>query len=241
MQVSDVERHAPLGKSDHDVICFKFNCYIDYSKPKDRFVYHKTDFNATRKDLGKSQWEEDYMALENEKNSEELWGLLKSKLLELRNKYVPKQQSTKPSWKDIGGFPIDKTLKEAIRQKHSSHRHWISAIGRAHAGNSRLKYARARNKVTKLMRQAKRKFESNIARDSKTNPKAFWSHVRSKLKTKRGVAPLLENPKDKNSIKFSDEEKANILQKQFASVFTREPDGDTPKLALRTSVDIGNL
>ena len=34
------------------------------------------------------------------------------------------------------------------------------------------------------------------------------------------VAPLLSNPEDRESAKFTDEEKAIILEKQFASVFT---------------------
>ena len=46
MQVSDVTHHAPLGKSDHRVITFKFNCYLDYSKPKEQYVYENADFEA---------------------------------------------------------------------------------------------------------------------------------------------------------------------------------------------------
>ena len=34
---------------------------------------------------------------------------------------------------------------------------------------------------------------------------------------------MLSNPEDRESRKFTDEEKANILQKQFASVFTHVP------------------
>ena len=41
MQVSDIAHHAPLGKSDHNVITFKFNCYLDYSKPKARYLCNK--------------------------------------------------------------------------------------------------------------------------------------------------------------------------------------------------------
>ena len=52
MQVSDVEYHPPIGKSDHCVISLNtFNCYFDYFQPKERYVYHKTDFNSTRKQL----------------------------------------------------------------------------------------------------------------------------------------------------------------------------------------------
>ena len=32
MQVVEVVHHAPLGKSGHDVITLKFNCYLDNSE-----------------------------------------------------------------------------------------------------------------------------------------------------------------------------------------------------------------
>ena len=49
MQVSDVEDHATLGKIYHCVITFKYDCYLDYSQPKERYVYLKTDFDVVRK------------------------------------------------------------------------------------------------------------------------------------------------------------------------------------------------
>ena len=62
--------------------------------------------------------------------------------------------------------------------------------------------------------------------------------MRSKLKSKESVAPLYERPDDKLSIKHSDKEKANILQKQFSSVFTIEPDSKLPKFDTRTTSSI---
>ena len=85
-----------------------------------------------------------------------------------------------------------------------------------------------------MMRKAKRKHENEIALKSKSNPKAIWSHIRNKFKTETGISPLLENNKDKTSTKFNDLEKANILQKQFSSVFTRELEGEIPLLGNRT-------
>ena len=35
MQVTDIQHHAPIGKSDHDVLCFNFHCYLDFTQPKD--------------------------------------------------------------------------------------------------------------------------------------------------------------------------------------------------------------
>ena len=70
MQVSDVFHHCPLRKSDHDVITFKFNCYLDYSKPKERFLYDKADYDAMRKQLIDDGWREEFIASANEKSME---------------------------------------------------------------------------------------------------------------------------------------------------------------------------
>ena len=82
--------------------------------------------------------------------------------------------------------------------------------------------------------------ESSTASKSKSNLKRFWPHVRSKLKTKEGIAPLLES-KDKNSMKFSNEEKANILQRQFSGVFTKEPIGNVPLILPRSKENIQDI
>ena len=105
----------------------------------------------------------------------------------------------------MGSFPITQHLQEAIRSKHVSHCRWMSAKGSGDAEAARLTYAKARNRVKTTMRQAKRKFEKGIANNSKTNPKAFWSHIRRKLKTKSGVAPLLQDINDNESTKLEDE------------------------------------
>ena len=49
------------------------------------------------------------------------------------------------------------------------------------------------------------------------------------MKTRIGVAPLLCNPVDPGTLRHSGEEKTDILQSQFCSVFTREPEGEIPQ------------
>ena len=159
--------------------------------------------------------------------------------MDLRKIFVPKQKSSrKPAWKDPGSFPISKSLQEAIHRKHLTHRQWMAAKRHGQPDIARLNYTRERKKVAKLIRRAKRKCEKDIAQKCKNNPKVFWAHIRNKFKTKTGVTPLLEKKDDKNSIKFSDEDKANILQKQFSSVYTQEPKGTIPRLSKRTDDDI---
>ena len=92
-----------------------------------------------------------------------------------------------------------------------------------------------------MVRKAKRQFKKGIANTSKQNPKSFWWYVRHKLKTKSGIAPLLETDSNSDSMKYDDKAKADILQRQFSSVFTREPDGEIPHFERRSELAVEDL
>ena len=85
LQVSDVVHHAPLGKSDHSVITFNYHCYLDFSKPKMCYDYHKADVAAMTNKLESTNWKETFLSEGTDKDPETLWCSLKSMLLELRN------------------------------------------------------------------------------------------------------------------------------------------------------------
>ena len=92
-----------------------------------------------------------------------------------------------------------------------------------------------------LLGKEKRKLEKGIAAEAKKKPKFFWAHARRKLNTKLGVFPLLSNPADKDSLKFHDSEEVNIMQTQFSSVFTKEPEGSIPRIRRRCHSKILNI
>ena len=226
------------------MLTFEFQCYVTYSKPKNKFIFAKDDYDAMRISLINSNWKDEYSELAKDKSetAEVLWCSLKSKLIELRNQFVPLEKTSKEhSWKENGSIPIDKATRESIRQKNIKRRSWMVARNRNDVDVARLQYTKARDKVKRLLRKAKISFEREIAQQSKTNPKAFWSHTRRKLKTKSVVAPLLSNPKDKDSMKFDDAEKANILLQQFSSVFINESNGNIPRIENRTNSTILDL
>ena len=87
--------------------------------------------------------------------------------------------------------------------------------------------------MRKRTRQLRKHYELNIANQSTSNPKVFWSFARERLKTRIGVASLLCNPDDPGTLRHRDEEKEDILQIQFCLVFTREPEGEIPQLESR--------
>ena len=45
--VSEIKHIAPLGRSDHHVILFKYSCYAVWSKPQHKFNFDK-DFVGAR-------------------------------------------------------------------------------------------------------------------------------------------------------------------------------------------------
>ena len=60
-------------------------------------------------------------------------------------------------------------------------------------------------------------------------------------KPKAGMAPFLQDEKDETLTIFDDKEKANILQKQFVSVFTREPNAEMPVFGKKTEENLPNI
>ena len=65
---------------------------------------------------------------------------------------------------------------------------------------------------------AKRSYERKLAEEIKVNPKSFWKYVRSKTKVKQGISNL---ERQDGSFAHTDEEKAEELNKFFASAFGR--------------------
>ena len=88
-----------------------------------------------------------------------------------------------------------------------------------------IKYRRTSNRIKTEVMKAVRDFERQIANKAKSNPKAFYKYVRSKVKTRSAVADL-ERPDE--TMTETDVDKAEILNSYFMSVFTQESLENTP-------------
>ena len=86
-----------------------------------------------------------------------------------------------------------------------------------------LLYSSARNQAKWECRKAEKDFEKDsekkIAREAKTNAKAFYRYAQSKLKTRSRLSDLLSTD---GELITSDKGKANEMNNFFTSVFTRE-------------------
>ena len=152
-----------------------------------RFPLHNDALQISRwwKHLNDSNWKEVFCDGCVNLTTDQMWYRFKSDILNLRDRFAPKSTIATNKWRSKGSIPIDKSLRKAIRNKRALHRRWISCKNKDEANASRTNYNKIRNKVKSMMRKSKRNFERNIARNCKSNPKAFWAHIRSKLKPKQ--------------------------------------------------------
>ena len=85
--------------------------------------------------------------------------------------------------------------------------------------NDWIEYKRVSNKAVKEYRKAKRKFEKKLVNNIKTNPKSFYSYVRSKSRTKDAVGPVLDS---NGQLIDNDVQMCEEFNSYYSSVFTRE-------------------
>ena len=101
-----------------------------------------------------------------------------------------------------------------------------------------LDYCQVRNKVSRSVRFAKRKFERGISLVAKVNPKSFWKFVKSKSKTRSGIGDLKNNSREWIS---DDHEKANELNTFFSSVFTKNENNYMPEFKSDVSSSVCDI
>ena len=68
-------------------------------------------------------------------------------------------------------------------------------------------------------------YQKGLAASIKTSPKSFWSHVKEGKKSKSTFSDLRDKDGD---LKTKDQEKANVLNEFFSSVFTVEGNSELP-------------
>jgi len=81
------------------------------------------------------------------------------------------------------------------------------------------RYAHKRNLLRSLTCKLRSEYENSIARNMKSNSKAFWSYVNSNTETKTSLPTLFSQDSTEAS---SDADKAAVLNQFFCSVFTKE-------------------
>ena len=184
------------------IITFSIRAYTDRPKKKQQnFKYDKSDYEAMRSAMKDYDWKENVNAL----SLEEHWRLFKETLTKHIKIHILKT-SGRPSKPGRHLWMNAKPLSQVRKKVHSFKKYREEKKTRE--GEDYAAYARARNQARWACRNAVRDFERTLARESKSNPKAFFKYAKSKLKTKASI-PDLEK---QNLLRTSnDNEKAEVI------------------------------
>ena len=138
------------------------------------------------------------------------WDIFKEILKEETDRCVPKKKrriNSKPIW-------MNPNILRLIRKKRRLWKWYTREGGKDY--ESFEAYKKVQAEVKKSVQNAKRNFERKIAKDK--NKKAFYSYMKKKTSNRVSVGPLKEG----NELVTDNKKMAEMLNKWYCSVFTRE-------------------
>ena len=101
-----------------------------------------------------------------------------------------------------------------------------------------MEFRKEANKLKKKTRKARRKYEMKIAVESKTNKRAFFRYVNSKLT----VRPEITAMKNKQGVLIEeDTEMTNVIGNYFKEVFADESNDEMPEMDIQCDRQIGEV
>ena len=180
------------------------------------------DFESLKGELRRVK--EEFISMEPTSTTQELWVKFCSTVSDLMNKYIPskmlKGNKVKKPW-------INRTVRSLIRRRNKLFRKMKKTKKESDIQN----YKDSKSAVQKAERQSYWSYINNIIetddaeKDHPTKQKRFWNYIKSLRKDSTGISPLKDNGRLFNASK----DKADILNRQYQSVFTHEdPDSTIP-------------
>ncbi len=194
----------PLGLSHHSGLLFDYRCYSEPSKnavDKVAYKYYTGNYNEVKVFLEDQNLHDQI----KDQNAKDAWDTIDRALKEATDKFVPKfrihhSAPPPPPW-----------MNDHVREKSRLKREAFNQLIADRNEKNRCRYA-------------VRQYEKGVAKDSKSNPKAFFKYVQSKTKARAGIPDLNYN----GAIASSDSEKAEALNQFYSSVFTQEDKVNVP-------------
>ncbi|KAK4830434.1 hypothetical protein QYF61_011142 [Mycteria americana] len=203
--VSDVMVGGCLGQSDHEMIEFLIRGEAARGVGKTATLdFRRADFSLFRRLVDRVPWEAALMG----KGVQEGWTFFKEEVLKAQERAVRRCRKTSRRGRRLAWLTRELWLE--LRRKRRVYDLWKK--GRAtqedYKGVARL----CREKT----RRAKAELELSLAAAVKDNKKHFFKYISSKRRAKENLQPLVDV--GGNTV-TKDEEKAEVLNAFFASVF----------------------
>ena len=230
--VCETYYEPPFGKSHHQVLLVTLNIKnTENTSFTEKFIHDRGDYDGMRAEVDKVKW--DNLLVESEDCNTWVDNIAEV-ITNAQKTYVPKKKIHTGSNKPKRKFHAPITLLDKIRLKRYAFKQYKKYKTPANYD----RYVSLRNQVKWGVRKSQKHKEAKIAREAKQNPKAFFSYVNSKIKTRDGIASLLKND---GSLTKNDEEKAETLNQFFHSVFTEEDKENLPTFKDKTDIFLTDI
>ena len=215
--INSVNILPALGLSDHVCLRFNYLCYCSTNPAsKPHYNIHQANIVRMRQMLTVIEWEDLLSPLDIQSAYNEF----ALRLTSIINDCVPFETPR-----------LRKNLfmtRAALHLKNTKCKLW-NKYQRSKSPADYQVYCQSRNKLCNLTRSLRRKYEANLASNRTSNIKQFWKYVNSRLKTRPSINSLR---RDDNSAADSDQEKCELFNKIFTSVFTKEDCTSIPQYQL---------
>ena len=187
------------------------------------FIFRKANWKIIKSDLTKltSLIKDQY-----NKNASisDLWDCFKSKIVSTLNQNIPSK-----TFKNRHSLPwINRPLKRMIRKKCRLHR-------QAKKTKNWKNYRAYQKDCKRAFRRAEWDYTNKVIEEGlgNKNTKPFWKYIKSRKEENIGVSPL----KSQGQLHSDSASKADILLKQFSSVFTKPENASMPPRSKRVNDD----
>ena len=216
--IQEISHLPPLGFSHHSVLIMSLNINSPMMQVSltPKYLVEKGDFNKMRAFMEAIEWE---ITLKD-KDVDQCWAIIENKLQSAKDMFVPIKRTIKPKLVKRS-FTAPLSLLDDIRQKRQAFKYYKKYPTSENYDD----YKRLRNLVKKQAKKTKQGIEKRVAAEAKTNPKAFFQYVTAKIKPPINIGNL---EKEDGSLTENDKEKSEVLNKFFASVFTKEDPQNIP-------------
>ena len=200
--------------SDHSIVFMEVNlkAKLNMQKPCKIHLYNKGDWLAIQNGL-----QQIINTLSHMQNVNDMWLLFKTRCLDLSDRHIP----TKIYKASNGLLWVNQNLKQAIRCQNQAWSKWK----KSRSQDTHSCYLSIRGHVQHMFRSAYWTYINDLinppSQDGKVQgQKRFWSYIKSLKKDYAGIGSLKHDGK-LITVSIG---KAEILNNQFQSVFTKDSD-----------------
>ncbi|MES9882305.1 MAG: reverse transcriptase family protein [Sedimenticola sp.] len=220
------------GLGDHDIVCAEVSLKPKQAKQKPRLVhlYKKADWDGLRKKM--HTYQEEFLRKCTGMSVENMWTDFTQNLDTYLSQFIPK--------KLIRGKNQLPWITQQIRRKIRKRDNLYKSHKRTGCNKTRQQFLETKRCVKKLIHQSHAVYIENLLGigqtdgPEKVNTKKLFQYMKSSKKDQQGISPLKEN----GSLHSGTTDKANILNRQFQSVFSPQSPLSLSQLGQRRVDDL---